>query len=161
MSKRGETPMTVALDAFSEMMKQTNRRQQAQRDAPPQPGQDPLSLLFDSQRDVKLKSMMAEQFATMGTDMMGGTLNRVLIEDRNKAAMKVFQKQVVKGHQRIAIFYGAAHLPDFAKRLEEDFDLARGETKWLTAWDLSKPSQSEPQDPLNNLLKALLQPSNQ
>lgn len=161
MSKRGETPMTVALDAFSEMMKQSNLRQaQAVENNEPlqELAADPLSLLFDPQRDTKLKVMMAEQFATMGTDVMGGTVNRVLIEDRNAAAMQVFQKEVVKGHKKIAIFYGAAHLPDFEERLTKDFDLKRAETEWLTAWDLKKPSKQKADDPVNSLFRSLLAP---
>lgn len=161
MAKRGETPMTVALDALSEMMKQTNLNQQ-QASAAGEPlqqlTQDPLSLLFDSQRDTKLKLMMAEQFSTMGTDVMGGTVNRVLVEDRNKAALRVFQKELAKGKKRIAIFYGAAHLPDFEVRLEKEFDLVRAETRWLDAWDLTKPSKHKADDPVDSLFRALLNP---
>ncbi len=49
------------------------------------------------------------------------------------AAKEIFLKK----HQRIAIFYGAAHMPDMEERL-----LAMGFTKtgerWLRAWDLRK-----------------------
>ena len=161
LAKRGETPVTVALDTLSEMMKQQNlRQQQAVENNEPlqQFAEDPFSLLFDPQRDTKLKLMMAEQFATMGTDALGNTMNRVLVEDRNKAAMRVFSRELTKGSKRIAIFYGAAHLPDFEKRLEEDFGLKRAETKWVNAWDLTKPSKHDANDPVDSLFRTLLSP---
>ena len=83
----------VALSAMAEMMRQSNLKQQR---AEALPGKElmtnPLSLLFDKQRDTKMKLMMAEQFADLGTDAMGSTINELLVKDRNAAAMKVFQK---------------------------------------------------------------------
>jgi len=162
MAKRGETTMTLALDAFSEAMKQANLRQEesgnegAVNEDLQKLAEDPLSLLFDPQRDSKLKIMMAEQFSTMGTDVMGGSVNRLLIEDRNAAAMKVFNRELLKGHKRIAIFYGAAHLPDFEERLA-DLGFRPSANEWLTAWDLTKKSTKK-KDPVNDLLQQLLAP---
>ena len=158
MAERGENAITVALDMFSEMMKQSNLRQQNASDNEGLNAfaSDPLSMLFDPQRDTKMKVMMAEQFATMGTDVMGGTVNRLLIEDRNSAAMKVFHREMLKGHKKIAIFYGAAHLPDFEERLL-DLGLKPAGTEWLTAWDLTKKSKKK-EDPVNDLFRQLLQP---
>ncbi len=161
MKKRGDTPMTVAMSAMAEMMRQSNLKQQ-QAEALPgnELAANPLSLLFDKQRDTKMKLMMAEQFADLGTDAMGSTINKLLVEDRNAAAMKVFQKELAKGHKRIGIFYGAAHLPDFEDRLEQEFDLVRDKTDWLSAWDLKKPSKNEGKedDALDRLLNTLLNP---
>jgi len=161
MKKRGDTPMTVALSAMAEMMRQSNLKQQ-QAEALPQNEllDNPFSLLFDKQRDTKLKLMMAEQFADLGTDAMGSTISELLVKDRNAAAMKVFQKELTKGRKRIGIFYGAAHLPDFEDRLEKDFDLVRDKTNWLSAWDLKKPSKNEGKEPdaLDRLMRTLLNP---
>src|SRR5262249_38376544 len=66
----------------------------------------------------KFKRMMAHQFEVAGGDVsLGGTINRLLVEDRNKACIKVLQQQLTAGKKKIAIFYGAAHMPDFNKRL--------------------------------------------
>ena len=110
-----------------------------------------------------MKLMMAEQFAHLGTDAMGSTINKLLVEDRNAAAMKVFQKELTKGHKRIGIFYGAAHLPDFEDRLEQEFDLVRDKTDWLSAWDLKKPSKNEGKEPdaLDRLLQTITNPQAQ
>jgi hypothetical protein len=59
-----------------------------------------------------------------------------LIKDRNAAALKVFNQEVVKGRKRIAIFYGAAHMPDMEERLEKEYGLKRQGSHWLTAWDM-------------------------
>ena len=61
----------------------------------------------------------------------------MLVEDRNKACIKVLQQQLTAGKKKIAIFYGAAHMPDFDKRLKEDFGMKRTESEWITAWNLA------------------------
>lgn len=160
MKKRGDTGLTVTLSAMADMMRQMNLAQQkAERDgtdAKPA-GEDPLLMLFDSARGVKLKRMMAEQFADPDqlANGLGPTLNRMLVEDRNEAAMKVFQKELAKGHKKIAIFYGAAHMPDFEQRLKDDFGLKPKETRWVTAWDMKANKKNNAIDPLEAILKAL------
>jgi hypothetical protein len=67
---------------------------------------------------------------------LGNTLHRILVVDRNKAALRVFQTELAKGKKRIAIFYGAAHMEDFEQRLTSQFGLKRQRDEWLTAWDL-------------------------
>jgi hypothetical protein len=64
-------------------------------------------------------------------------VDRLLVEDRNKACIKVLQQQLTVGKKKIAIFYGAAHMPDFDKRLKEDFGMKRTESEWITAWNLA------------------------
>jgi hypothetical protein len=61
-----------------------------------------------------------------------------IITDRNKAALKVLKKEIKKGTKKIAIFYGCAHLPEFAASLKKDFKLQKTETTWIVAWDLTK-----------------------
>ena len=103
----------------------------------PEP-QAPDISLTDLLNPKKFKRMMAQQFEDAGGDVsLGGTINRLLVEDRNKACIKVLQQQLTAGKKKIAIFYGAAHMPDFDKRLKEDFGMKRTESEWLTAWDLA------------------------
>ena len=83
----------------------------------------------------------------------------MLIQDRNETAMKVLAEQLRKGHRRVAIYYGAAHMPDFEKRLVADHDMQLAGTRWLTAWDLTRTrpaKKKEPKaDPVRRLLKLL------
>jgi hypothetical protein len=98
--------------------------------------------------------MMAEQFEAAGEDGgLGPTIGNILVGDRNKAALKVLQKEIAKGKKKIGIFYGAAHMPDFEKRLREDFDLKRDKEEWVTAWDLKAKRGGVP--PLLKLLENL------
>ncbi len=82
--------------------------------------------------------MLAQQLASVESPAgsLGPTLNNILIADRNEAAMKVFQKELAQGKKKIAIFYGAGHMPDFEKRLRLDFGLEKKSVQWLEAWDL-------------------------
>jgi hypothetical protein len=61
-----------------------------------------------------------------------------IISDRNEAALKILKKEIKKGTKKIAIFYGCAHLPEFAASLKNDLKLKKTETKWIVAWDLTK-----------------------
>jgi hypothetical protein len=79
----------------------------------------------------------------------------MLVDDRNAAAMKELQKQLVAGKKKIAIFYGAAHMPDFEKRLAADFGMKPTETRWVTAWDLKPGNMGTAADPLEMLKKLL------
>jgi hypothetical protein len=94
-------------------------------------------LLFQSKSGAsKMKRFLAVQLALQGTGGMGETLNTLLIEDRNQAALKVFQTEMANGKRKLALFYGAAHMPDFEKRLLADYGLKRDKVEWVTAWDL-------------------------
>lgn len=138
MEKRGETGLSVFFSVLTEMMKETNKRMQAaQKGGKPVPQISLATLLFDPDRAVKLKRYMAEEFdSANGSMALGKTLNVMLIDDRNKACIKVLDAQIKKGHKHFAIFYGAAHLPDFETRLLKEFGLKRKSTQWVRAWTL-------------------------
>ena len=132
MRDRGEDEMTVVLDVVADLLRKKNLG--ADKPAPP----DPVITLNDLLNPKKFKRMMAQQFEDAGGDAgLGGTINRLLVEDRNKACIKVLQQQLAAGKKKIAIFYGAAHMPDFDKRLKEDFDMKRTTSEWIDAWSLA------------------------
>jgi hypothetical protein len=154
MRERGETGLTLFLGIAGDIIRQYNL-QEAKRLNDKGGGADLdldslANLLFDPDAPGKLKRMMAQQLADLGSPAggLGPTLTNLLVKDRNQAAMQVFQKQLTKGRKKIAIFYGVAHLPDFDRRLREEFDLKRTGENWLTAWDLRPKSKG-----LENLLK--------
>jgi hypothetical protein len=149
IQKRGDDPVTLILGFTADMLRQMNVREQEANSQPQPkapaanaPGSDLdldfLSLILDQDGPKKLKRMLAKQLAggESPTAGLGSTLNNILIVDRNEAAMKVFQKELVKGKKKIAIFYGAGHMPDFEKRLRLDFGLEKKSVQWLEAWDL-------------------------
>jgi hypothetical protein len=99
---------------------------------------DILMALFDHDRALKLKRIMAEQFADLDTVMsaFNGPDGSTLITERNKAALKVLGKEIEGGRKKIAIFYGGGHMPDMEPRAIADFHLKRDSQEWLEAWNL-------------------------
>jgi hypothetical protein len=141
MKKRGESWWSM----FSKIMKESMERAERGETAAPEVGVGELfGLLFGggADRQIRLRRMMAEQFTDMDvlTSAFGGEDGSTLITDRNAAALAVLEKRIARGDRRIAIFYGAAHMDDFDRRLREDFELQPGETVWLEAWDLREPA---------------------
>ena len=98
-----------------------------------------LGALFSSNRQGALKSLMAEQFTDMEGMMVAleGKEGSTLVTDRNKKALEVLTTTLKNpANKRIAIFYGAAHMPDFHERLVREFNMQPVEINWVDAWDL-------------------------
>ncbi len=102
---------------------------------------DLIMALFDKNRAVQLKRMMAEQMGDMDGIMvaLAGPKGSTLITERNKAALKVLAEEIKNGKKKIGIFYGAGHLGDMEERLFKDFGLKRADEQWLEAWNLRLP----------------------
>ena len=131
MKERGDDQMTIVLGVIADFLRKKNL------DADKPEPQAPDITLTDLLNPIKFKRMMAQQFEDAGGEVsLGGTINRLLVEDRNKACIRVLQQQLTAGKKKIAIFYGAAHMPDFDKRLKEDFGMKRIGSEWINAWSL-------------------------
>jgi hypothetical protein len=152
---RGDDGLTLTLSVAADLLRQQNLRDMKKQPANQDADIDIAGILLDPDRGVKLKRMMAEQFEQLDNPDagFGKTINQILVKDRNKAALKVFQQQMAQGKKKIAIFYGAAHMPDFEKRLKDDFGLKRQGQEWLQAWDLRPGAKKMG---LEDLLKKLL-----
>jgi len=99
-----------------------------------------LRALFSPNFAVDMKYIFAKQFQEMervaaGLDDEEGS---VILTERNDVALKVLKKELASGHKKLAIFYGAAHLPDMKEKMIEDFGFKHTATKWVIAWDLPK-----------------------
>jgi hypothetical protein len=139
MAKRGESWWTM----FMKLMREgAARAEKADGKAGAEIGLGDLyGIFFGSNREVRLRRIMAEQFTDMEvlTAAFGGEEGSSLITDRNAAALDVLRQEIAAGKRKIAIFYGAAHMDDFDERLREDFQLEPAETDWVEAWDLRMP----------------------
>ncbi len=104
----------------------------------PQPGlADLLMILRQKDSSPDLKRLVGREFDSMeqlinGIESNGGTS---IIGERNRHALEVLEKQIQAGKKRLAIFYGAAHLPDMEKRLLK-IGYKKEKTDWLKAWDI-------------------------
>ena len=84
-----------------------------------------LAALFSPNRAMALKRILAKQFSDMegSISVFNGEGGSTLITERNKVALKRLEEQIKKGKKKIAIFYGAGHMPDMEKRLLKDFNM--------------------------------------
>lgn len=142
MRKRGDTGLTLTLSVFTDMMREANRREAQARKNPAKRTANEFDLfgaLFAPDSHLRMKRLMADQMEESGdANAFGPTLSTLLIDDRNTAAAEVLDREIKKGHKKIAIYYGAAHMPDFDKRLTGAFKLKADKTTWLKAWDMTK-----------------------
>lgn len=157
IKKRGDDGLTLALSITADLLRQQNVLQQ--QGAKPGAGgnlPDLQALLDDPAAPAKIKRVLARQFEQMDdpNGPLGRTLGTILIDDRNQAAMRVLGKEIAKGKKKLGIFYGAAHMPDFEKRLRDEFDLVPASTRWLPAWNLELRERN-----LEDLLLRLLEES--
>lgn len=60
----------------------------------------------------------------------------IYLERRNAKAARVLKQVLAEKKKHVAIFYGAAHMPDMDRRMRQDFQLKRGSQEWLSAWEL-------------------------
>ena len=99
-----------------------------------------LRALLSPTRSVELKYLLARQFNEMErlTAGLNNKKGSVILTDRNKVALKVLKKEMDTGKKKLAIFYGAAHLPGMEKRMIEKMGFERKRTRWVKAWDLPK-----------------------
>jgi len=119
-----------------------------------------LRALLNPNRSVELKYLLARQFNEMErlTAGLNDEKGSVILTDRNKVALKVLARELAAGKKKLAIFYGAAHLPDLEERMIEKMGFERKATRWVTAWKLPErvelkkpnaPKRSQPPSTVN------------
>lgn len=92
---------------------------------------------FSPKKEVLRKRILAEQLVSsdkllsMFVEDEGSTILTV----RNDRAIKVLNDQIKKGKRNLGIFYGAGHLDDLKRKLEDKFYHIN--TEWLIAWNLT------------------------
>ena len=144
---RGDNAVSLFLSLMSDMIRQKNLRDQqlafAKEPEAKAPQIDLLAVVQDPNGPAKVKQILAQQLVSSVTQTTApnSTMNQILVVDRNKAALKVMIQQLRKGHRKIGIFYGAAHMPDFEQRLLR-MKMKKSDERWLTAWNLRAINRS-------------------
>lgn len=133
-AERGENFATIMLRS---MMQAMSRPPNA-AEAPEQMLGDLIGMVTRPDAERQMRLLMARQLGRMEEQALGldGPNGSVIITERNKAALLVMDATIKAGKKNIAIFYGAAHMPDMAKRLSER-GFNKVETHWRTAWDVT------------------------
>ncbi|MCH2059785.1 MAG: hypothetical protein MK183_04085 [Verrucomicrobiales bacterium] len=100
-----------------------------------------LKLLLNND-PTEMKIELGRQFQDVESIIAGieGPDGSVLVAERNITALKVMERERKNGKKNMGIFYGAAHLPDFDKRLREELGFKRGKAIWHPAWTIKKTS---------------------
>jgi hypothetical protein len=139
MEDRGESFIQMFLRLMGTGIAQSAAGASGMNDA------DMLMALFSKDRAIKLKTLLAQQFQSLEGAMsaLDGPGGSAIITERNKKCFEVLDKQLTAGKKRIAVFYGAGHLPDMQKRLETDYGFRRASESWLTAWNLKSRENAE------------------
>jgi len=134
MKKRDEHWLKIVGQAIGQAIAQSSDPEAGTSD-----GDLIVNLLTSRNPALALKRTMAPQFTDLeaSTAWLDGPDGSTILTERNKVALKVLAEQLKAGKKRLAVFYGAAHLPDMERRLLSEFKLRRGDQAWLAAWSLS------------------------
>jgi hypothetical protein len=122
LKSRGESELTIAMKTIMEMMTQQQKKQEE------------INLEQALSDSKYLKRKLASQLAS-GEASLGSALDQLLVKDRNKKAIDVTMDQL-KTCNTVALYYGAAHMPDFERRLRA-LGFKKTGSEWLVAWDIS------------------------
>lgn len=76
---------------------------------------------------------------------LGSVDERIIIDERNEAVIERLHALLDQPNppKSIAIFYGAAHMPEFEGTLREQFGLEPGEPRWFTAMSVDEWSREK------------------
>lgn len=135
MESNDETPLTIVLKLL--------RSGSSQPESPDFLALSEISVLKlmaqgPSARDrLILKRAFAVSFDQM-EEAVNALQGTTLLQGRNTRALEVLEQQLKAGHRKVAVFYGAAHMPDLEARLHKKGwkTLSRD---WITAWNLGPP----------------------
>lgn len=139
-AERGESFETMMLQQLLAAMRRPAPEMMPGGDDADQMLRELVKLVTRPDMERQIKTVIARQMgqmqdAAMGLDGPGGS---VILTERNKAAVKVLEETLKAGEKkRIAVFYGAAHMPDLAKRVRELGFKPVGDAEWKKAWDLT------------------------
>jgi hypothetical protein len=133
MKDRGESFLKMFFRMMGQSMAVQSKKSNSSSD---------IQLMFALLRrdQVTVKRIFAVQFEDMESTVsaFNGPDGSTIITERNKKALEVLTRELKNKKKKVAIFYGAGHLPDMEERLIKDFGLKKGQVEWLTAWDLTK-----------------------
>ncbi len=132
MKNNDESFFKMALKAVGQGMAMQSGGSSEMSDA------DLLMAMFSSDRQRKLRQIMAAQMQDMESGMVifEGREGSTIINHRNLKVLEVMRDEIADGKTRLGVFYGAGHLPDMDELLLKKHSMQRGGQFWLEAWDL-------------------------
>ena len=145
MEERGESFATIFLRLMSQEMKRQKELAEEADDEKEQGKSggaqafDLVSAFRNREGRHTMRMMFAQQLEHIEVLAAGGgEEGSVLLEGRNDRAVEVLREQIGKGHKKLAIYFGAAHMPGIENSLIEELGFKKAGHKWLMAWDITK-----------------------
>ena len=134
-----QSPLVAAWQVMAFTIRETAR---SQLQASPEQQIKDLRLASED----RMKVMFARELAGIDQtpNLFGNDKTSTLIGARNARAITVLEREIASGARHLAIFYGAAHMPDMQRRLLEELEFAYERTEWLNAWLLQQALADTP-----------------
>jgi hypothetical protein len=135
-AERGESMWTLLMKQMSDEW--SNPAASGPDESVDEQARDAIQFLCRPDGERRLKMSIAHQMEQVEAVAAGlsGPNGTVILSERDKAAVAVLQKTILEGKRKIAIFYGAAHMPDISRRIEELGFRPVG-VEWHEAWDIT------------------------
>ncbi len=98
-----------------------------------------IYILTSKNGAAEFKIMLARMLALSEslTGRMESETPSVILSDRNEVVIKKLGETLTEtAGGKIAVFYGAAHMPGIAKTMMEELGFEASGEKWLTAWNM-------------------------
>lgn len=145
-AKRGESMMKLLLKSFQ--MSGDPALQEKMKDAN-NIGLADMVMLFYSEKAMQRIKLVFARLLADSEEMLGGTLldkNNAIIEGRNAVALKKLQEVLADpAKKRVAVFYGAGHMPTMEQDLKEQWKALPSGEAWLPAWTMPAPPKRKPE----------------
>ncbi len=114
---------------------------QIQQEGATMSAHDLVAALFAKDRARHLKHLLAQQLERIEQTLAvfgdgENASDSVLVGARNQKALAVMDQEIARGRTRLAIFYGAAHMPDIEQRLQREHGFRFERHEWIPAWTI-------------------------
>lgn len=143
MAERGESLMSIMYrmmaDGAAKQRRSAGGDDDADADAGAAAEVDLVQAFRTGEGRHAMRMSFAQQLEQMELMAAGGD-GSTLLEGRNEKCLKVLVRELGKGHKRLGIYYGAAHLPHLEQRLVEDMGFRKVKHEWMQAWDCTRRS---------------------
>lgn len=141
--EKGESLLTLIIGAMLNEMKRSHEIDAKSLENPQTQQLALLTALLSKDSAHSMKLVLGQQFGDMEAMAAGmekglNGQESVLVGERNKAALAVLKDELAAGKKKLAIYYGAAHMPDMERRLMRDFDMKEFDREWIVAWDIRR-----------------------
>lgn len=139
MAERGESLLSIM---YKMMLDGSDRQREKQETGEQPPEVDLVQAFRTGEGRHMMRMSFAQQLEAMELMAAGGE-GSTLLEGRNEKCLKVLRREIGKGHKRLGVYYGAAHLPHMEQRLVEDMGFQKVRHEWLQAWDCTRRSDGD------------------